>query len=142
MDIQLYNNFFDDFDKLLTRRITFPLWESLPNSRLAKNPMDFTEFSDHYEINADVPGFSPEDINIEYQDNVIFISGIKNNEKNDNNGKIYLQERLCNSFSRSFKLPSNINFDQVDAKLNNGVLKVVLPKQEVIKKPSRKIQIN
>ncbi len=140
MDIQLYNNFFDDFDKLLTRRITFPLWESLP--KLSKFPMDFTEYPDHYEINADVPGFSQEDINIEHQDNVIFISGVKNNEKTDDNGKIYLQERLCNSFSRSFKLPSNINFDQVDAKLHNGVLKVKLPKQEVVKKPSKKILIN
>ncbi len=151
MDTQLYHDMplFDDLERIFNRRMNqvfdrFPLWDVMNNrsATVSKIPMDITEFQDHYEIKADVPGFSNEDISIEHQDNTIFISGKQNSsvEKEDK-GKFYLQERFFNSFSRSFKLPSNVNFDAIDATLTNGVLQINIPKQEVVKKVSKKIPI-
>ena len=78
-------------------------------------------------VTADLPGLNKKDINIEYKDSILTISGEKVIEKNDD--VTHYSERRSGKFSRSFEV-GDINFDQSKASYDNGVLKVVLPKSE------------
>jgi len=70
-------------------------------------------------------------------DRVLQISGERNVEKEDKNDTWHRVERSSGKFLRRFKLPENAKIDQVKAGLENGVLTVTVPKEEV-KKPDVK----
>ncbi len=79
-----------------------------------------------------MPGLSKEDINIDFQEGKLTIAGerkFKNEEENQNK-KYHLLETQYGSFSRTFFLPDNVNPAQIDAHFENGILHVVVPKDE------------
>jgi HSP20 family protein len=66
------------------------------------------------------------------------ISAEKEEEKNEDNDRFTRKEFSYNSFSRSFTLPQNVNTDHIDAKYNDGILKLSIPKKEDTKHLSKK----
>lgn len=113
-------------------------------STAGNHPMDVHETDKAFEITADAPGFGPDNIKIELQDNVISISGEKQaeNQEKDKEGRVVRQERHFMKFARSFTLPDNVKTDGITADLDKGVLKVVVPKTEPVKKPEpKRIQV-
>jgi HSP20 family protein len=91
-----------------------------------------------YSISLDIPGLSKEDIELEVKDNHLFISGER---KTTNSGKDVLRsEKKYGKFSRIFALPKNVNTDGIEARFANGVLEVILPKEE--KSQPKKISIS
>ena len=112
-----------------------------------KEIMDFVpavntrEASDAYYIEVDLPGVKKEDVDVSVDKNVLTISGkreVSNEIKEDD---YYRVESTYGKFSRSFTLPENVDIEKIKASNEDGVLEIVIPKQEVIKDSTKKIEI-
>ena len=92
--------------------------------------VDIIENETSYELHVAAPGLSKEDFNIELNDNSITVSGERKflNEKNEKN--YHSIETKYGSFSRSFSLPENVDSSKINAKYNNGILELTIPKDE------------
>lgn len=95
--------------------------------------VDVVETDDAIVLKAELAGMDPKDINIEVQDNVLTVSGERRFEEEVKEDKFYRIERRYGSFSRSLALPSTADETKVEAKYENGVLKVTVPKAEIAK---------
>jgi HSP20 family protein len=98
--------------------------------------MDLVEEGDHYVLRADLPGLREDEVNVELEDNVLTISGERKSEHEQRKQGLYRLERASGSFSRSLTLPEGIDPDSVQARFENGVLEVRVPKPEQ-RKPRR-----
>ena len=116
---RLFNTFFDD-NGGSTRR-----WAP---------PMDLADAGDHLVLKADLPGLSEEDVRIEVQDRLLTVSGERKAEHEENREGYYRMERAFGSFSRSFALADEVSSDEIEAKYENGVLNVRLPKRPAAKR--------
>ena len=88
---------------------------------------------DQYILTADVPGVNAEDIDITMENGVLTIQGERNTFSEDE-GKDYRRtERVQGKFYRRFSLPDTIDGEGIQAKSKNGVLEVIIPKQEKAK---------
>lgn len=106
------------------------------------NPrVDFSETDDAYLIHADLPGVEKEDIDINVKDGTLSFSGERRQEVTETDEKRnYLRaERAVGRFYRSFSLPSTVDVDAIEAKVEDGVLNVRVPKAEEVK--PRKIEV-
>jgi HSP20 family protein len=103
--------------------------------------VDVSETAETVEVKTDVPGFKPEEINIDVGGNYLTISGehIEEKKEEGEGRKYHRVERRSGSFSRSVWLPCGVKEDKIEAKLKDGVLMVTLPKAEEAKR--RKITV-
>jgi HSP20 family protein len=111
---------------------------------LTKMPLaNVTETSKDFQIELAVPGMSRQDFKVEIDNDVLSISAEKEDRKEEKeNGKIQRKEYSYESFCRTFQLPENSKSDKIDAKYENGVLKVSIPKKEVtVSKPKKEITV-
>ncbi|HEY4652600.1 MAG TPA: Hsp20/alpha crystallin family protein [Pontibacter sp.] len=93
--------------------------------------VDACETERGYEIEVALPGIRKEDISIDFQEGRLTISGERKFERREEDGKRYqMLETQYGSFSRTFYLPDNVNPDQINARLENGILLVSVPKDE------------
>ena len=98
-----------------------------------KPSADITETDDNYEVRTELPGVSKDDVQISVKDNLLSIKGEKRQE-NMGEGKNYKQiERRYGTFERNFTLPPKVKADNINAKFNDGVLTVSIPKPEKVK---------
>jgi HSP20 family protein len=95
--------------------------------------MDLVEDEDRYVLRADLPGVSGDDVNIEFEDNVLTISGRRTSEHEERRDGYHRVERASGSFSRALTLPEGIDPDSIQADFENGVLEVRIPKPEEAK---------
>jgi HSP20 family protein len=91
-------------------------------------------------IRAELPGVSPEDVDISLQNNVMTISGERKAEQEEERGGYFIRERRYGSFSRSFSLPQGTDESKVSARFDQGVLEVTVEGAGAIEEPKR-IQI-
>ncbi len=100
---------------------------------------DITESNDAYLVEADLPGFSKDDIQIEIENNQLTIRAKREDEKEerDKDDRFIRKERHFGEFVRSFYV-ENIDQDKVDATLKDGVLQITLPKLKPDKDGSAK----
>jgi HSP20 family protein len=98
--------------------------------------MDLVETDDHFVLHADLPGLAEEDVSIEFQDNVLTISGERRSEHEERQEGWYRLERATGTFSRSLTLPEGVDADRITAAFDRGVLEVTIPKPEA-RKPRR-----
>jgi HSP20 family protein len=99
-------------------------------------PIDLVEEGDHFVLRADLPGVDQKDVNVEFQDSVLTISGERRSESEETREGYRRFERATGSFSRSLTLPEGIDPESVKAHFANGVLEVTIPKPEE-RKPKR-----
>lgn len=92
--------------------------------------VDIIENPDSYELHFAAPGLSKDDFKIEVNDNQLTVSGERKfvNEKKEKN--YHSVETQYGSFNRSFSLPENVDGTKINAKYNNGILELTLPKDE------------
>jgi HSP20 family protein len=105
---------------------------------------DIRETDNAYILDAELPGFNKEDINIDYSNNVLTIAANKettNEEKDEKEGTYIRRERSSQSFSRQF-LVEHIKHEDIDASFENGVLTVTMPKAADKETNSHRIEIN
>lgn len=100
-------------------------------------PVDIHEDADHIYVDAELPGFTKEQVDVTLEAGVLTISGHRKSEEHA--GESHLNERRFTRVQRSFSLPSSVDESKVEAKLVDGVLHVTLNKREEVK--PRKIAI-
>lgn len=103
--------------------------------------LDVAETDKAFEVMAELPGASPEDIDISLKDDMLTIKAEKKAEKDDKQKNYHLHERSYGMFQRSFMLPAGIDSAKVEASFDKGVLKVTLPKLPEAASKMRKIAV-
>jgi HSP20 family protein len=95
-------------------------------------PVDLHVDQDEFVLTADVAGMKPEDLKIEIHDGVLTLKGEVKPQPNGE-GKYILHEISCGEFSRSLMLPDHVDVDKAEARIENGLLQIRLPKSEEAK---------
>ncbi len=103
--------------------------------------LDISGDEKNYEVTLDVPGFTESDINIEVNGDALTITGKKEDKNETKDKQFYRIERHYGSFKRTLSLPEDVNVDEVNAKLKDGILTLSMPRSEKLKKDVRRIDI-
>ncbi len=93
------------------------------------NPrIDISEDDNNINVVAEIPGVKKEDLKITLQDNILTIEGEKKKEEEKKGKNYYRAERVFGSFKRSFTLPTEVDSDNVEAKFEDGMLRINMKK--------------
>jgi len=104
--------------------------------------VDIYETDNSYVLNAELPGLTKEEINIDVNDNTLTLKGEKKFEEKVEKDNYVRVERHYGSFSRSFVLSEDVNPEAIKASYKEGVLELTLPKKEEAKPKEIKVEIN
>src|SRR5438552_17830525 len=115
-----------EFDSVLGRLFR---GEGDGGNRWAPYAVDVREDNDHIYVDVDLPGFKKEEVDVTLENQTLTISAERSDAK-ETKGDYLMKERRYSKFLRSFTLPPTVDEKQVDAKLNDGVLYIVLNKRE------------
>ncbi len=92
--------------------------------------MDIVEHEKEFEILANLPGFKKDDVKISVHDNQLLIEAKCSENKQESKGTVYRCERYSGSYRRNLLLPENSDLAKIAAKMEDGVLHLVIPKKE------------
>ncbi len=122
-----------DFNSMLSRFFGERPFEE--TGILAPYGVDIHEDADHIYVEADLPGFNKDEVDISLENQVLTITAEKKEESPAKGRKedYLLHERRYRRFVRSFSLPATVDPQQVNAKLQDGILMVTLNKHEAAK---------
>ncbi len=81
-------------------------------------------------IEAQLPGFSPDDVDVSIEEGAVKISGSKKVAKEDKDKRYYIKEITMQAFSRTIPLPKEVDVKKAEASFKDGVLVITLPKVE------------
>lgn len=124
----MLDSFFDDFS---------------PAAAVKVPKVDIEELKDHYEIKADLPGFTKDEVSITYTNDVLTIEAKKDDTKEtkDEDRHFLRRERVATAFRRQFAV-KGIKKEDIKADLKDGILTICLPKvEQEVEKASYHIQI-
>ena len=126
----LFDDMFDfDFDKEFNRMMR-PLY-----GKHAQNMMktDVRETDNSYELDIDLPGFKKDEISVQLDNGYLSISASKGLDKDEENknGKYIRRERYAGSMNRTFYVGDNLTQQDIQAKFEDGILKISVPKKDV-----------
>jgi len=115
---------FDNLERLMQR-----MFEEWPTEFAGEGyPVDISEEDDHLVVDAEMPGFKKEEIDVSIENDVLSIHAERTAEPSK--GRPYLQERQLTRVERRFRLPCTVDPESVDAKLEGGVLHMEMKKSE------------
>ncbi len=122
----LFDSFFDDFKRPVRSNAGYN------NSMINVMRTDIKETDAGFELDIDLPGYKKEDVQAELKDGYLTISAKTNTtkEEKDENGKYIRKERYSGSCSRSFYVGEELDQEDIKAKFEDGILKVMVPKKE------------
>lgn len=102
--------------------------------------LDVYEDKENVVVRAEIPGMKKEDLDISLHDNVVTVSGERKHEKKYEGGQTSREERFFGRFTRSMKLPKQVDANAVKASYKDGILTITLPKAEEAKPRQIKIK--
>jgi HSP20 family protein len=115
-------------------------WGFVASPNMADLAIDMYETKDDVVVKAALPGVDPEDVDLTISGDTLVIKG-ETKQENESKDQDYIRrERRYGSFVRSVTLPASLKADQAEAKFENGVLTLRIPKSEKSKPKSIKIQ--
>jgi len=120
-----------DFDEMRrqARRFFEDVETPIPVDAFAFAPaLDVVENDKEIVVTAELPGLKPEDVTIEVDNNVLTMKGEKKSEFEKKDSQYHIWERSYGTFQRMIPLPRTVKADAIEAKIENGVLVVKLPK--------------
>lgn len=142
----LVPRFFDDFFDGWMDFPTFRDFNGVDRKLYGKHAAhvmktDVRDHDDHYEVDIDLPGFKKDEISLELSDGYLVVSAAKdlNEDKTDSSGRVIRQERYAGSMQRSYYVGEQVTEKDVQAKFEDGVLKLNVPKQDAPRLPEKKI---
>lgn len=91
---------------------------------------DVFEDRDAIKIVAEFPGVNPKDVKLSIENNVLTIRGEKKQAAEEKTEQVHRYERSYGVFERTFALPNTVDADKIEAKYQDGILTVLLPKSE------------
>lgn len=131
----------DEMDKLWNR--FFGEWPSTELFRGEWAPsLDVSETKDNIVVKAEIPGMDAKDIDISLTNDVLTIRGEKKREKEEKDENYHRVERSYGTFTRSIRLPVDVESNKIKAMHKNGVLTITLPKSEKAKSKEIKIKVD
>lgn len=113
------------FDKFFTEGLT-----AKPSLAKFIPQADAIESENDFRIQVALPGFKKEDINLDFQEGKLTISGERKFDAGKQNTKYHFIQTNYGQFTRAFFLPDNVNEAAIEANFENGILTVVIPKDE------------
>lgn len=125
--------FFEDFFKPWNEWFTAP-WKGM----FSVPAVNIEETEKEYQVSLAAPGMSKDDFKIDVNGNMLTISAEKEETTEEKEKPFTRREYNYSSFSRSFTLPDEVNRESIVARYENGVLKLLLPRREEIKKTTAK----
>ncbi len=103
--------------------------------------MNVADLKDKIEVKAELPGLDKDAVTLTCEDGVLTLSGERQQETEEQNKDYYLKEISTGAFSRSIRLPKDVDDTKIEAVFKNGVLTITIPKKEVKKDAAKKIKI-
>ena len=92
--------------------------------------VDIYDGDDRIVIKAELPGMEKKDISVDVKDQVLTLRGERNHDNEVKEENYYRRERACGKFQRAFRLPADVNSDNIKADFKDGLLKIEVPKPE------------
>ncbi len=105
-------------------------------------PVDILENDNELVLKADVPDVNMKDVNIEIEHGTLTLRGERKFEKEDDHKGYHRIERSYGQFVRCFSLPETVDTEKVKAEYKDGVLTVTLPKKEIAKPKTIKVEVS
>lgn len=96
-------------------------------------PVDIEETSDRLVVRAEIPGMSPDEIDVRVENGVLTIRGERRFESERRDRNFHRVERSYGTFSRSFTLPTTVDTENVSARYEQGILELEMPRREEAK---------
>ena len=151
---------FDEVQRQLDRMVrffdeTFPSlgigrtdpWMRVGRNQMMETPMaaqpavNVTEGRESYRVSADLPGMEEKDIDLSVSNGMLCIKGERREEEARSADDWHIRERRLGRFSRSFRLPDDVDVGAIAATFRNGVLEVTLPKRPESRPREQRIDI-
>ncbi len=95
--------------------------------------VDVREEEGRYVLEADLPGMTEKDVDVKVENDLLTLASKKEADREEKRNGYLLRERRTSTFHRSFVLPSDVDREHIQARLENGLLVVELPKTEAAK---------
>ncbi|MCY4560775.1 MAG: Hsp20/alpha crystallin family protein [Flavobacteriaceae bacterium] len=111
----------------------------LPVFKNSSPMVNIRETDKHYELDFAVPGMKKKDFQVELDHGVLTISTSKKTENQTREDDFIKREFAFTSFERSFELPENVNTDSINAKYQDGILRITLAKLVEVESDSKKL---
>ncbi|MEM4598685.1 MAG: Hsp20/alpha crystallin family protein [Candidatus Diapherotrites archaeon] len=121
---------FEDMRRMLSSFYEFDNEDFPVESRMRYPAADLWESDDAYHLSIDMPGVQKQDININIVDNGLEITAKKKEKHEERTRNFYRMERNYSGFYRFVTLPENAELEKADAKYENGVLEIKIPKSK------------
>jgi HSP20 family protein len=103
--------------------------------------IDVAEHENEFVLLAEMPGVKKEDLKLTVENNALTLSGVRKPYEIPQNARVLLNEVRVREFSRSIEFPSDVEVDKIAAELQNGLLRVVLPKAEEAKPKQIEVEV-
>lgn len=103
--------------------------------------IDLSETDEEYTIIADLPGLNEKDIDLSFSQNVLTLTGKKDEEKEEKGRQYHRIERFSGQFRREIPLQDSVDDDKIEATFKNGVLTINIPKRPDPSQKKKKISI-
>lgn len=123
----VFDDFFRPWNEWFEGNQLWPRFSNMP-------AVNIIEEDDAFKVSLAVPGMKKEDFEIDIDGNMLTISCEKEEKKEEKEKKFTRKEYNYSSFSRSFTLPEGVNKEKIEAKYENGILILGLPKKDEVKK--------
>jgi HSP20 family protein len=130
------------FDSFMGGLPTFPsMLPTGPRGFALMPSLDVKETDKEIVVEAELPGLDEKDVSLTIQNGVLTVQGEKKLEHEEVKENYHVMERRYGSFQRSLRIPDTVNEDDIEARFDRGVLKVILPKRAEAVSEQRKIEI-
>ncbi len=103
-------------------------------------PTDVSEDTNSLRITMELPGVNSDDVRLSLENNILTIRGEKKHDSEDTSERVHRFERTYGVFERTFVLPNTIDPEKIEARYENGVLFVTIPKAERAKPREIRVQ--
>jgi len=127
-----WSSLFDDFS-------VFPLRISDLNYE-REIPTDIWEDEDNVYVRVATPGIKNEDLNVTINKDSLRVYGKSTSEKEESKNTRYYMQHISSQIDESYRLPSSVDVGKADAKYENGILNITMPKKEDSKSKQVKIK--
>ena len=113
----------------------FDLWNDFAGNRRSVNAplrlgVDVIQNADRYTVEASLPGFDAEEIEVTVDDGVLRIGAAKSTDNIEDNGSYVFRERRTGKFYRAIRIPDGVDIEAAETSYKDGVLRIDLPKNE------------